>query len=112
LYNDLNIMVLLSFGLLTAMIALPVVLVLTCGIGLPIFRLWVRRGYSNVALYVAGGIIIAVIGALIVAAAHAVGGFLSGSDLRFAMLLIAVSGPVAGFVVWYVLRRSLVASAG
>jgi hypothetical protein len=33
------------------------------------------------------------------------------SDFRFAMLLIAVSGPVAGFVVWYILRRSAAVSS-
>lgn len=38
-------------------------------------------------------------------------GFLTESDFWFAMLLIAVSGPTAGFVVWYVLRRSQVASS-
>lgn len=89
------------------MTVLPGAIALTGGVGYPLFRLWVRRGYSNIAAYVGGGIIVAMIGALIVAAAHTFAGFLLGKDFVFAMLLIAVSGPVAGFVVWYVLRRSI-----
>jgi hypothetical protein len=105
-YNDLNLGVLLEFGLLTAMIALPATLVLTCGVGFPLFRLWIRRGYSSVAVYVGGGIIIAAVGASIIAAAHILTGLFSGSDFVFAMLILGVSGPVAGFVVWYVLQHS------
>lgn len=104
-------MTLVEIGLTTAMIALPVVLALTCGVAWPLFRLWMRRGYSGVAAYVAGGIIVAMIGAIIIAAAHVFADFLIGSDFLFAMLLVAVSGPVAGFVVWYVLQRSPTASS-
>jgi hypothetical protein len=110
-YNDLNAVILLYFGFITAMIALPAALVLTYGVARPIFRLWISRGYSNVVAYISGGIIIAAIGALIMAAAHTFAGFLVYGDFRFAMLLMAVSGPVSGFVVWYVLRRSLVAKS-
>jgi hypothetical protein len=106
-YNDAGLAILLEFGLITAMTVLPGAIALTGGVGYPLFRLWVRRGYSNIAAYVGGGIIVAMIGALIVAAAHTFAGFLLGKDFVFAMLLIAVSGPVAGFVVWYVLRRSI-----
>jgi hypothetical protein len=104
-YNDAGLVVLLEFGLLTAMTVLPGAIALAYGVGYPLFRLWIRRGYSNVAVYVGGGIIVAMTGALIIAAAHTFTGFLLGSDFLFAMLLIAVSGPVAGFVVWYVLQR-------
>jgi hypothetical protein len=106
-YNDAGLAILLEFGLITAMTALPGAIVLTGGVGYPLFRLWVRRGYSSIAAYVGGGIIVAMIGALIVTAAHTFAGFLLGKDFVFAMLLIAASGPVAGFVVWYVLRRSI-----
>jgi len=105
-YNDINLGVLLEFGVLTAMVALPATLVLTCGVGFPLFRLWIRCGYSNVAAYVGGGIIIAMIGALVAAAAHLVADFLSDGNFMFALLILGVSGPVAGFVVWYVLRPS------
>jgi hypothetical protein len=105
-YNDAGFMVLLNFGLITAMVALPVTLALTCGVGLPLFRLWMRRGYSSVAAYIGGGIIIAMVGALIIATAHFLADFLVDSNFLFAMLIIGVSGPVAGFVVWYVLQRS------
>jgi hypothetical protein len=104
-YNDAGLVVLLEFGLLTAMAVLPGAIALAYGVGYPLFRLWIRRGYSNVAVYVGGGIIVAITGALIIAAAHTFTGVLLGSDFLFAMLLIVVSGPVAGFVVWYVLQR-------
>jgi drug/metabolite transporter (DMT)-like permease len=97
-------MTLVEFGFTTAMITLPVVLALTCGVAWPLFRFWVRQGYSSVAAYVGGGVIVATIGAVIIGAAHSFG-FLIGTDFWFAMLLLAVSGPVAGFVVWYVLQR-------
>jgi len=98
-------MTLVEIGFVTAMITLPVVLALTCGVAWPLFRFWVRQGYSSVAAYVGGGVIVATIGAVIIDAAHNFG-FLIGTDFWFAMLLLAVSGPVAGFVVWYVLQRS------
>lgn len=103
--NDASVMTLVEIGFVTAMITLPVVLALTCGVAWPLFRFWVRQGYSSVAAYVGGGVIVATIGAVIIDAAHNFG-FLIGTDFWFAMLLLAVSGPVAGFVVWYVLQRS------
>jgi hypothetical protein len=98
---------LLPVGFITALIASPAAFVLTLGAGFPLFHLWVRRGYSSIAVYVGGGIIVAMIAALIMVVAHTFAGFLLGNDFLFAMLLIAVSGPVAGFVVWCVLRRSI-----
>jgi len=103
--NDASVMTLVEIGFITAMIALPVVFALTCGVAWPLFRFWVRRGYSSLAAYVGGGVIVATIGAVIIGAAHTFG-FLIGTDFWFAMLLLAVSGPVAGLVVWYVLRRA------
>ena len=100
-------MTLVEFGFTTAMITLPVVLALTCGVAWPLFRHWIRRGYSGVAVYVAGGIIVATIGALLIAAAHIFCDFLVDNDFRFAMLLIEICGPIAGFVMWRVLRRSI-----
>ena len=105
-YNDLNVMILLYFGFITAMIALPAALVLTYCVARPVFRLWISRGYSSVIQYIGGGIVVAAIGELIIAVAHALAGFLAYSDFVFATLLMAISGPVAGFVVWHVLRRS------
>jgi len=99
-------MTLVEIGLTIAMITLPAVLALACGVAWPLFRLWLRRGYSGVAAYVSGGVIVATIGAVVIAAAHTLGGLLMGTDFWFAMLLLAVSGPAAGFVVWYVLRGS------
>lgn len=100
-------MILVDFGLFTAMIALPVALVLILVIGLPVFRLWIRRGYSNVAEYIGGGAIVGIAGAALIAIVHVLSvDFLVDSDFRFAMLLIGICGPVAGLTVWYVLRRS------
>jgi len=111
-FNDLSVMVLLDFGLITAMITLPVVLALTYGVAWPLFRLWLRRGYSGIAAYIAGGIVVAMIGAIVIWAAHVLAGFLISSDFWFAMLLTGVAGPVAGFVVWYVLQRSAQVAPG
>jgi hypothetical protein len=104
--GDASPMLLLDFGFITALIALPAVFALTLGVGFPLFRHWIQRGYSGVAVYVAGGVIVALIGASILIAAHTLGGFLLDSDFLFAMLIIGVCGPLAGFVVWYVLQRS------
>jgi len=101
----------LLLGFMVAVMTLPATFVLTFGIGFPLFYFWRRLGYSSVAAYVGGGVIIALIGELVIAAAHILAGFLLGGDFLFAMLLIAVSGPVAGFVVWRVLRRSFVTSS-
>lgn len=98
-YNDAGLGILLEFGLITAMTVLPGAIALAGGVGYPLFRLWVRRGYSNIAVYVGGGVIVAMIGALVIAAAHAFTGFLLGSAFLFAILLISISGPVAGFVI-------------
>lgn len=102
---EVSATILLNSGFITALVALPATLVLTYGVGFPLFRQWVRRGFSGFVAYVGGGIVVAIIGASIVALAHFYCGFLSGSDFSFAMLILAVCGPVAGFVVWYVLMR-------
>ena len=102
---------LLPFGGITALIAFPSAAVLSLVVGAPLFRLWLRRGYSGVAAYVAGGLIVAMVGAVIIGAAHLFAGFQIETHFWFIMLLIAVSGLTAGFVVWYVLWRSQVASS-
>jgi hypothetical protein len=106
-FSGVSPMILVDFGLFTAMIALPVTLVLIFGIGLPVFRLWIRRGYSNIAQYIGGGVIVAIIGVALIGVAHVLSvDFLIDSDFRFALLLIGICGPVAGLTVWYVLQRS------
>jgi hypothetical protein len=80
---------------------------LTFGIAFPLFRLWIRRGYSNVAEYIGGGVVVAATGAVLITMAHVLfSDFLTDSDFRFAILLIGICGPVAGAAVWYVLQRS------
>ena len=101
-----SIMIVPEIGLLTALVALPVTFVLTFGISLPLFRLWIRRGYTNVALYVGSGLVTALVGASILLAAHIFDDFMVDSIFLFAVVLMAVSGPIAGLVVWYVLRQS------
>jgi hypothetical protein len=105
-YREIDLGVSFELGVITAMIALPAVLALTLGIGFPLFRYYVRRGYSSVAAYVGGGIVIALVGASLIAIAHSATDFLASSDVAFAFLLLAVCGPVGGVVVWWVLRRS------
>jgi len=105
-FNDAGPMTLMAFGLTTAMITLPVVAALTCAVAWPLFSLWLRRGYSGVAAYIGGGIIVAIAGAIAIGAAHVFASLLVNSDFGFALLLISIAGPVAGFVVWYVLQRS------
>jgi hypothetical protein len=104
--SETNLVELLPMGFVTALIALPAILALILGAGLPLFRLWLRRGYSSAAAYIGGGVIVAAIGNLIMASAHVFAAFLLGSDFVFSMLLIGISGPIAGFVIWCVLRRS------
>jgi hypothetical protein len=103
--SGISTTVLLEIGLVTAMFALPVTLALGI-IGVPVFRLLVKRGYSNVAAYVGGGLIVAIAGAALIGAAHfLLADFLVDSDFWFAVLLIGISGPVAGITVWYVLQH-------
>jgi hypothetical protein len=105
-HDDWEFTTLLEFGFITAMVALPAVFVLTLGVGYPLFRSWIRHEYSNLSVYVGGGIIMSAVAALVISVAHVLAGFLVRSDLIFGLLLIAVSGPIAGAVVWFVLRRS------
>jgi hypothetical protein len=106
-HSGISPMILVDFGLLTAMIALPVTLVLAFVIGLPVFRLLIRRGHSNVAEYIGGGVIVAIAGAALIGVAHVLSvDFLVDSDFRFAILLMGICGPVVGLTVWYVLQRS------
>jgi hypothetical protein len=106
-----NIVDLLTFGGITALIAFPSASVLSLVVGVPLFRLWLRRGYSGIGAYLAGGLIVAMVGAVIIGAAHFFAGFQIETHFWFILLLVAVSGLTAGFVVWYVLWRSQVASS-
>jgi hypothetical protein len=104
--SDSSIMVVPEIGFLAALVALPVTFALTFAVSLPLFRLWIRRGYTTVAMYVGGGFVPALVGASILTAAHIFDDFMVDSTFLFAVALMGVSGPVAGFVVWYVLQRS------
>ena len=95
----------IDFGFIIAMMTFPVVVALTCGVAWPVFRHLIRRGYSGATAYVAGGVIVAAIGALLVAVAHISRNFLVDNDFWFAILLIGICGPVAGVVTWWVLQR-------
>ncbi len=101
-----SIMVVPEIGFLAALVALPVTFALTFAVSLPLFRLWIRRGYTTVAMYVGGGLVPALIGASILTAAHIFDDFMVDSTFLFAVALMGVCGPVAGFVVWYELRRA------
>jgi Zn-dependent protease with chaperone function len=105
-YNDISLMNSVELGFITAMFTLPFILALTLGIAWPLFRYWIRRGFVGLAVYIGGGIVIAMIGALVITAMHFFCDFLVSTDFEFAMLLIGICGPVAGFVVWWVLQRS------
>lgn len=109
--NGPSIFDLLPFGGITALISFPSASVLSFGVGVPLFRLWLRRGYSGVAAYIAGGLIVAMVGAVIIGAAHLFAGFLIETHFWFVMLLIGISGLTAGFVVWYMLWRSQIGSS-
>lgn len=87
------------------MVALPVILALTWGVGFPLFRGWIRRGYSGTGAFAGGGIIIALVGALVVFMVHAFTDMLLDRDFFFAILLLMAAGPIAGLVVRHVLRR-------
>jgi hypothetical protein len=104
--NFASLMASIELGFVIAMMTIPAVVALTWGVGWPVFRQFIRRGYSGVAAYTIGGVFVAGIGIIVMAAAHTVGGFLMDGDFRFAILLITVSGPVAGLVVWCVLQRA------
>jgi len=110
-YNDISLMASVELGFITAMVTLPFILALTFGIAWPLFRYWIRRGFLGLAVYIGGGIVIAMIGALVITAMHFFRNFLVSNDFEFALLLISICGPVSGFVVWYVLRRSQVSSS-
>jgi hypothetical protein len=105
-HHDIDAGVSFELGILTAMIALPVIAVLAFGVGFPLFRHWVHRGYSNVVVYIGGGIIVAGIGAGLISVAHLLADVLARDDFVFAMLLLSISGPISGLVVWSVLKRA------
>lgn len=105
-YDDLTISTTLEFGIIIAAIALPVIIVLTVGLALPLFRLWIRRGYASVAAFAAGGVIIATVGASIISVLHFAADFLVTNDYLFALVLIGTAGPVAGIVIWYWSRHA------
>lgn len=54
----------IEIGFAIAMMTLPAIVVLTCGVAWPVFRRWIRRGYSSFAAYGGGGLIVAMVGEL------------------------------------------------
>jgi hypothetical protein len=96
----------LSIGAVTAIVTAPIAGVVVFALGWPLFRTWMRRGYSSALAHIGAGALIAAVTTLLVAAAHYFGGFLLGKDFPFALATIIVAGPVAALVVWLVLRDS------
>lgn len=103
--SPLNI---LPFGFSAAVQAFPATVLLTFGGGIPLFRRWIARGYIRATAYVAGGIILALLGAAVLTLAHVLIDYLSSEAFWVSLMALALYGPIAGTVVWGVLRRSLI----
>ncbi len=99
-------------GVMAAFVTFPFAAVSALVVGVPLFRLWNRLGFTSLPQYlVAGAVMSSVLGAT-VALAHFFAGFLaSGSDFTMALWIIVMGGPTAALTVKWAARVGAVHDA-
>jgi hypothetical protein len=92
-------------GVMAAFVTFPFAAVSALVVGVPLFRLWNRLGFTSLLQYLlAGAVMSAILGAT-VWLAHFFAGFLSGgSDFPMALWIIIMGGPTASLTVKWAAR--------
>jgi hypothetical protein len=105
----LPVSALLQIGAVIALTAAAVSGATTLVVGLPLFFLMLRTRVSSPLAYVAAGILLSIATGVVVTAWHRYGDFLINPDYWFALRTIAISGPLAGLMFWFVATRKITA---
>jgi hypothetical protein len=92
-------------GFTAALVTFPFAAISALVVGVPLFRLWKRFGFTTLMQYLLAGVLMSAILGTAVALAHFLAGFLEGgTDFPVALWIIAVGGPVAALTVRRVAR--------
>ena len=102
-----DVMAALYIGLMSTMVAFPVAAIASLFIGVPLFAVLRRRGYTSPLNYFVAGILMSAVVTGLVFAAHQFKGFLTDSDFYLSLWMIAIAGPVAALTVKYVSEASI-----
>jgi hypothetical protein len=88
-------------GCVCAFATLPLSVVAAIVVGAPILKLWRRRGYYSVPAYIAAGVLISLIVAVILTVARRVATDFLWIDPEYglALAIVALAGPVAALTV-------------
>jgi hypothetical protein len=88
-----------------AFIGAVVGFVATLALGVPILKLFIRRGYTSGPAFLGAGIIISATLGAVFYLSHQFGEKLMDMDFTFAMIAVIISGPLAGFSFWLLYRQ-------
>jgi hypothetical protein len=88
-----------------AFIGAVVGFVATLALGVPILKLFIRRGYTSGPAFLGAGIIISAALGAVFYGSHQFGEKLMDMDFHFAMIAVFISGPLAGLSFWLLYRR-------
>jgi hypothetical protein len=80
-------------------------IVATLALGVPILKLFIRRGYTSGPAFLGAGIIISAALGAVFYGSHQFGEKLMDMDFHFAMIAVLISGPLAGLSFWLLYRR-------
>lgn len=96
----------LGIGGVAALVTALIAAVAACVIALPLFAILLRHNVSSVAAYVGVGALLGLTVATIFIAAHYFADFLVIPYFGFWLLIVAISGTLAGVMFWIVAVRS------
>jgi hypothetical protein len=97
----------LLIGGVAAAVAAPIAGIAALVLGFPLFGFCVSRNYSSPLIYIGGGILISLLVAGLMVAAHNFTDFLTDdADLRLGMSATLAAGPLSALALWFVVRPS------
>jgi hypothetical protein len=88
-----------------AFIGAVVGIIATLAVGVPILKLFIRRGHTSGASFLVAGIITSAALGTVFYGSHQFGEKLMDMDFNFAMIAVFISGPLAGLSFWLIYRR-------
>ena len=93
-------------GVPAAALTAPVAAIVAVVIGMPLFGLLIRRRFRAVLIYVLAGLVMSVPTVVFLSVIHFHYAFLVADDFAFAVSLICIEGPIAGWAFWWAAVRN------
>ena len=94
-----------GIGFISALTSVPIAVAVGLLVALPLFRYWVRRSPRPLVCSLVTGVLMSLAAALVVLVFNRSRSLVE-SDFKFALVTVAVAGPLSALTVWATARKT------